>query len=118
MTDTKQPEALRLAEYFGKFWGKNDDEYKAATELRRLHEENESLLAANRDSTNHFDALMADHKKLQRVNQELLKSALLFQDYMNFMDAGDDVKGMLAFAELVEINAAAIAKAEGNRNEP
>ena len=43
MTDTKQPEALRLAEYFGKFWGKNDDEYKAAAELRRLHEENETL---------------------------------------------------------------------------
>jgi hypothetical protein len=28
------------------------------------------------------------------------------------MDAGDDVKGMLAFAELVEVNATAIAKAE------
>lgn len=86
MTDTK-PEALRLAEYFGKFWGKNDDEYKAATELRRLHD----------------------------VNADLLKSALLFQDYMKFMDAGDDVKGMLAFAELVEVNAAAIAKATGEQ---
>jgi hypothetical protein len=42
----------------------------------------------------------------------LLKSAFLFQDYMKFMDAGDDVKGMLAFAELVEVNAAALAKAE------
>lgn len=46
MTDTKQPEALRLAEYFGKFWGKNDDEYKAAAELRRLHEVNAELLEA------------------------------------------------------------------------
>jgi len=41
-------------------------------EIRRLHKENERLLAANRDSTNHFDALMADHKKLQGVNGELL----------------------------------------------
>jgi hypothetical protein len=49
---------------------------------------------------------------LHEVNAELLKSALLFHDYMKFMDAGDDVKGMLAFAELVEVNAAAIAKAE------
>ena len=53
-------------------------------------------------------------RRLREVNQELLKSALLFQDYMKFMDAGDDVKGMLAFAELVEVNAAAIAKAEGD----
>ena len=113
MTDTKQPEALRLAKFIDELWmlcGEDADIVSA--ELRRLHEENESLLAANRDSTNHFDALMADHKKLHEVNAELLKSALLFQDYMKFMDAGDDVKGMLAFAEFVEVNAAAIAKAE------
>jgi hypothetical protein len=96
MTDTKQPEALRLADellFAGRFAYETEDgaarrriarNFKAATELRRLHE----------------------------VNAELLKSALLFQDYMKFMDAGDDVKAMLAFAELVEVNAAAIAKAE------
>jgi len=78
-----------------------------------LHEQNEALCAANTDTLDHFYVLMADHKKLQEVNAELLKSALLFQDYMKFMDAGDDVKGMLAFAELVEVNAAAIAKAIG-----
>ena len=80
---SKQPEALRLEHelYYGEVNYKVMD--KAAAELRRLHE----------------------------VNQELIKSALLFQDYMKFMDVGDDVKGMLAFAELVEVNAAAIAKA-------
>ena len=81
---SKQPEALRLAELLD--GDKSAHHEESATELRRLHE----------------------------VNQELIKSALLFQDYMKFMDAGDDVKGMLAFAELVEVNAAAIAKAEGD----
>ena len=84
---SKQPEALRLAELLD--GDKSAHHEESATELRRLHE----------------------------VNQELRKSALLFQDYMKFMDAGDDVKGMLAFAELVEVNAAAIAKAEGESNE-
>ena len=84
---SKQPEALRLAELLD--GDKSAHHEESATELRRLHE----------------------------VNQELLKSALLFQDYMKFMDAGDDVKGMLAFAELLEVNAAAIAKAEGESNE-
>ncbi len=83
---SKQPEALRLADEMSKYCITDESVLQTATELRRLHE----------------------------VNQELLKSALLFQDYMKFMDAGDDVKGMLAFAELVEVNAAAIAKAEGD----
>ena len=82
---SKQPEALRLADEMSTYCITDESVLQTATELRRLHE----------------------------VNQELLKSALLFQDYMKFMDAGDDVKGMLAFAELVEVNAAAIAKAEG-----
>ncbi len=45
MTD-KQPEALRLAEQMedGRWQGMND--LLAATELRRLHEENEALRAA------------------------------------------------------------------------
>ena len=84
---SKQPEIVRLAELLD--GDKSAHHEESATELRRLHE----------------------------VNQELIKSALLFQDYMKFMDAGDDVKGMLAFAELLEVNAAAIAKAEGESNE-
>jgi hypothetical protein len=84
MTD-KQPEALRLAEANELLanQAQTDEEKRSiivrlfddnANELRRLHEENESLLAANRDSTNHFDALMADHKKLHEVNAELLEA--------------------------------------------
>ena len=84
---SKQPEIVRLAELLD--GDKSAHHEESATELRRLHE----------------------------VNQELLKFALLFQDYMKFMDAGDDVKGMLAFAELLEVNAAAIAKANGESNE-
>ena len=73
MTDTKQPEALRLADELESFCV-DAPVFQAADELRRLHEVNESLLAANRDSTNHFDALMADHKKLHEVNAELLEA--------------------------------------------
>lgn len=96
---SKQPETLRLADAIERLestgWGGDQADLTtysqkqaelAATELRRLHE----------------------------VNQELFKAAKLFQDYMRFMDAQDDIKGMLAFAELVEVNAAAIAKAEGD----
>ena len=45
MTD-KQPEALRLAEHLEQFWADYDQEYKAAKELRRLHEVNAELLEA------------------------------------------------------------------------
>jgi hypothetical protein len=87
MTDTKQPKALLLANILEHQIPSIACLEVSAKELRRLHE----------------------------VNAELLKSALLFQDYMKFMDAGDDVKAMLAFAELVEVNAAAIAKAEDTK---
>jgi len=71
MTDTK-PEALRLADWLKT--SVNTKDHYAANELRRLHEENERLLAANKDSLSHFDALMADHKKLQMLNTELLEA--------------------------------------------
>ena len=49
MTVDKQPEALRLADLLDEKWHrwKDDptDELKAAAELRRLHAENEKLLA-------------------------------------------------------------------------
>jgi hypothetical protein len=87
MTDTKQPKALLLANILEHQIPSIACLEVSAAELRRLHD----------------------------LNAELLKSALLFQDYMKFMDAGDDVKGMLAFAELVEVNAAAIANAEDTK---
>jgi len=58
MTDTKQPEALRLADellFAGRFAYETEDgaarrriarNFKAATELRRLHEVNAELLEA------------------------------------------------------------------------
>ena len=78
MTDTKQPEALRLADRFADItdWWDFDARTwipRTEAELRRLHEENERLLAANRDSSRHFDSLMADHKKLNEVNGELVE---------------------------------------------
>jgi FtsZ-binding cell division protein ZapB len=90
----KNPAALRLAE---------DIATDAALEIRRLHEENERLLAANKDSSHHFDALMADHKKLQEVNQELLEA---LKELCNVTDTNDYNEAAFFKAE------SAIAKAE------
>jgi hypothetical protein len=46
MTDTKQPEALRLADFFETDSSSTFAEFRAATELRRLHKVNAELLAA------------------------------------------------------------------------
>ena len=47
MTDTKQPEALRLAEWLATSGNTNDQ--RAATALRCLHEVNAELLEALKD---------------------------------------------------------------------
>ena len=46
MTDTKQPEALRLADELETDWFSDYDLQNAAEELRRLHEVNQELLRA------------------------------------------------------------------------
>jgi hypothetical protein len=46
MTDTKQPEALRLADELESEWFADYDIQNAAEELRRLHEVNTELLEA------------------------------------------------------------------------
>jgi len=76
MTDTKQPEALRLAEYFGKFWGKNDDEYKAAAELRRLHEVNAELLEALKICTDNpwYDGTPQYNRVIQNCRAAIAKA--------------------------------------------
>jgi len=79
MTDKKQPEALRLADRFADItdWWDFDARTwipRTEAELRRLHEQNEALCAANEDTLNHFYTLMADHKKLHSLNQELLEA--------------------------------------------
>jgi hypothetical protein len=117
MTDTKQPEALRLADellFAGRFAYESEDvaarrrinrNSQAAAELRRLHEENKSLLAANRDSTNHFDALMSDHKKLHKVNVELLAALKVLVE-----------NGGIGSEDMFDDAREAIAKAEGSGN--
>lgn len=45
MTVDKQPEALRLAAWFESFYKEASIHAQAAAELRRLHAENEKLLA-------------------------------------------------------------------------
>lgn len=106
MTDTKQPQALRLAEMIEDDMSCIGDD-EIAKELRRLHEENESLLTANRDSTNHFDALMADHKKLHEVNAELLEALKEIADWTDrYTTPGHPVS---------KVARAAIAKATGEQ---
>jgi hypothetical protein len=46
MTDTKQPEALRLADELESEWFADYDIQNASEELRRLHEVNADLLEA------------------------------------------------------------------------
>jgi hypothetical protein len=41
-----QPEALRLADRLHEYWDSYDEEYQAASELRRLHEVNQELVEA------------------------------------------------------------------------
>jgi hypothetical protein len=112
MTDTKQPEALRLAEMIeGDMSCIGDDEI--AKELRRLHEENERLLAANKDSLSHFDALMADHKKLHEVNQELLEA---LKQTMSWIDNwSPEFTYDPDWSNHEDKARAAIAKAEGSK---
>ena len=53
MTDLrKAAEALQLAENLGHAWTLQSDQMKAASELRRLHEENEALRQALAESAN------------------------------------------------------------------
>ena len=53
---SEQPEALRLADALQAEFAEHRDEYKAATELRRLHEVNQELLGA----LNHARTLVAE----------------------------------------------------------
>ena len=64
MTDTKQPEALRLADELESEWFADYDIQNAAAELRRLHEVNQELLEAlnqiislDRTEENEWDAV-------------------------------------------------------------
>jgi len=69
----KNPAALRLAE---------DIATDAALEIRRLHEENERLLAANKDSINHFNALKDDFEKIE-LAFDILEDAVAMHEFDN-----------------------------------
>jgi DNA-binding ferritin-like protein len=60
----EQPEALRLAERLVGMEASSNDQYEAAAELRRLHEENERLrdaVAAEREACAKVCEKMADN---------------------------------------------------------
>jgi hypothetical protein len=59
MTDTK-PEALRLADFFETDSSSTFAEFRAATELRRLHEVNAELLEALKAMVKDFDGCYAE----------------------------------------------------------
>ena len=102
MTD-KQPEALRLAEQLEKYWAgelSGGREMKAAAELRRLHEENESLRGS-----------IYGLYELERSNAELVEA---LQRVVRFLEVED---ARLANFGEVEAARAALAKAQGENNE-
>jgi hypothetical protein len=88
-----QPEALRLAEQHDfMVLGSQAKQtiiirfFKdTAAELRRLHDENERLLAANKDVLNNFEVLMYERNELVVANQELVE-ALEWIVRVNAMD--------------------------------
>lgn len=68
-----RPEALRLAEAIDPLTRYSLDNLTcsaAAAELRRLHEENQRLLAANKDCIDHFEQIKADYDSLKAQGQE------------------------------------------------
>lgn len=68
---TTRPEALRLAEAIDPLTRYTLDNLTcsaAAAELRRLHEENERLLAANLDCIEHFNQIKADYDDLKAAH--------------------------------------------------
>ena len=71
MTD-KQPEALRIAEWFEGGYG--GCEYEAAAELRRLHEENQQWQDKCQAYIDLHDSVVKDSDRLYALNAELVKA--------------------------------------------
>ena len=92
----------------------------AAKELRRLHTQHQSdqlwiseLHAANLDCVAHFDALMADYKKLETLKGELVSE---LKDIRDNYDHDEDAHKYGTRCRAC-VAAKAIAKAEGESNE-
>lgn len=116
---TKQPEALRLADEL---------EIKAkalgfslspqATELRRLHEENERLkIVPMKYRRMEFNAqLQEENKRLHEVNQELLEALKVLADESNgFSVSGVYFNEKCMGHKGLDMAYAAIAKATGEK---
>lgn len=63
---TEQSTALRLADRLESRWALHPDMQEAATELRRLHAENEAL-----QKTKHYEASLW---RLRRINADLMEA--------------------------------------------
>lgn len=94
----EQPEALVLADAIEKGNYFHEDVMYAATELRRLHQ-------TEREGWRYADELEKERKRLERVNQELMKVIAKALD----LPFDDDV----AWFEWRDQAEAALAKARG-----
>ena len=97
----KQPEALRLAELLD--GDKSAHHEESAAELRRLHEVNQELLEALKDVSS---SLVAAHSLLRCGGKQAVASDEMFLQMLK--DYKKSIKNAIA----------AIAKAEGESNEP
>ena len=65
-----------------------------------------------RDGEDGFDETLAN-ARLIAAAPDLLEAAFKFAEYQNFIKKGNDVDAMFAYAELLKLNKAALAKARG-----
>lgn len=105
-----QPEALRLADWLLDWLRFNAEPSDleaafvgAAAELRRLHEENESLRNSNEAKADRIDRLGETVEKLKAQRDELLEALKVVLDDLMYKD----------HARVIDVAHAAIAKAEG-----
>ena len=110
---SKQPEALieRLLSDARTGWLHPQNLMNAATELRRLHEENERLRVNRMKS---LAKLFAKYKRLQSVNQELVEALKNLCDQLPSKPI--PLSTYFAKDELLAARAA-LAKAQGESNE-
>lgn len=97
-------EALRLAHWL-EHHGDDGFHPECATELRRLFE---ACNALQRICQERFEEM----QDLYEANHAMLEALKKFSEYEAAMDAGNDIDGMLLYAELQAMSRAAIAKGE------
>lgn len=70
--DNTQPEAIKLAEWLET--SPNTRDKKGAAELRRLHEENQTLIEKAQAYQDIHDAVVNDNDSLYALNRELVEA--------------------------------------------